>query len=828
MDDTPNLTLPYILAAQSQKHVTHNEAIRALDCLVQLTVLDRDLAAPPVAPAEGDRYLVAASPSGAWAGQAGKIAAFQDAAWLFYAPKEGWIAWVADENTALVYDGAAWLAMSSGGGASDHGALTGLADDDHPQYLNTARGDVRYTPVNPLTLGVNATADATNKLAVSSAASLFNHIGSGGHQIKINKAAAADTASFLFQTAFSGRAELGTTGDDDFHFKVSANGSTYNEAILINRTTGAVTFPNTALGTGTVTNVATGTGLTGGPITATGTIALANMAAATLKGNNTGAAAAPADLTAAQVKALLAIAASDVSGLAAIATSGSASNLIAGTVPAAQMAAHTGDVTSPAGSNVTTIAANAVSNAKAAQMAANTLKGNNTGATANAGDLTVAQAKTLLAIAASDVSGLAAIATSGSASNLIAGTVPAAQMPAHSGDVTSAAGSVALTLTDNAVSMAKLADAPAWSLLLHNAATTGDPSYAKISDLPDRSAFGTGDKILIEESTGELRRIDFADLPGAGGGLSSAYGAITDGTTTASAASADTFKLRSGSGIAVTVASNDPTHGDNAIVDLASAAAGTIKGNATASAAVPIDLSASQVAALLRMGDFEYANRSAPLAFSDYLHISTPTGGFINAAISAGTIAVAAATSFDGNHPGVVLLRSSTTANSGYYSSLPQTIRPAGGERFDVVFRTPAALTTTTVRLGLHDTLTSADAVDGCYLELPATGAIVGKTSSNSTRSTTATIATLAVNTWYHARIQLNAAATAVDFTIFSDSGTQLGTAQLTTNIPIASGREVGAGVVATNSGTVASDLINLDYMSVGVRGRNLTRGALN
>ena len=492
------------------------------------------------------------------------------------------------------------------------------------------------------------------------------------------------------------------------------------------------------------------------------------------------------------------------------------------------MPAHTGDVTSAAGSNVTTIAANAVSNAKAAQMAANTLKGNNTGATANAADLTAAQAKTLLAIAASDVSGLAAIATSGSASSLIAGTVPAAQMPAHTGDVTSAAGSVALTVTDNAVSMAKLADAPAWSLLLRNAATTGDPAYTKISDLPDRAAFGTGDKILIEESSGELRRIDFADLPGAGGGLSSAYGAITDGTTTASAASADTFKLRSGSGIAVTVASNDPTHGDNAIFGLASVAAATIKGNASAGAAVPSDLSASQVAALLRMGDFEYANRVAPLASSDYLHISTPSGGFINAAISAGTIALAASASFDNNHPGVVLLRSSTTTNSGYYSSLPQLIRLGGGERFDVVFRTAASLATTTIRMGLHDTLTSADAVDGCYFELPATGAIVGKTSSNSTRSTTATVATLAVNTWYHARVQLNAAATAVDFTIFSDTGTQLGTAQLTTNIPVASGREVGAGVVATNSGTVAVDLINLDYMSFGVVGKTLTRGALN
>jgi hypothetical protein len=36
MEMTPNLSLPYILAAQAQKHVTHNEAIRALDVLVQI------------------------------------------------------------------------------------------------------------------------------------------------------------------------------------------------------------------------------------------------------------------------------------------------------------------------------------------------------------------------------------------------------------------------------------------------------------------------------------------------------------------------------------------------------------------------------------------------------------------------------------------------------------------------------------------------------------------------------------------------------------------------------------------------------------------------
>jgi hypothetical protein len=64
-------------------------------------------------------------------------------------------------------------------------------------------------------VGVNAAADSTNRLAVSSVASLFNHAGAG-HQMKINKNAAADTASILFQTGFSGRAEMGTAGSDDY------------------------------------------------------------------------------------------------------------------------------------------------------------------------------------------------------------------------------------------------------------------------------------------------------------------------------------------------------------------------------------------------------------------------------------------------------------------------------------------------------------------------------------------------------------------------------------------------------------------------------------
>ncbi len=210
MDTTPNLALPYILASQAQKHVTHNEAIRALDALVQISVKDRDLAAPPGAPVEGDRYIVAAAATGAWSGHDGEVAAWQDAAWMFYAPAEGWIAWVADEDALLAFDGADWVTAA-------------------------AAAALQNVPM----LGVNATADTTNRLALASAASLFDHAGAG-HQQKINKAAAGDTASQLYQSNASGRAELGLVGDDDFHVKVSADGSAWHEAMVVERSTGRI------------------------------------------------------------------------------------------------------------------------------------------------------------------------------------------------------------------------------------------------------------------------------------------------------------------------------------------------------------------------------------------------------------------------------------------------------------------------------------------------------------------------------------------------------------------------------------------------------------
>ena len=221
-DITPNLHLPYLIAAQAQKHVTHNEAIRSLDAVVQLSVVDRAHTAPPATPAEGERYIVAGGATGVFADHVGQIAAWQDGGWLFRAATTGWIAYVAAENIAVVWTGSAWIGLPLSAGSIDNA--------DH--------------------IGVNAVADATNRLSVSAAATLLNHAGAG-HQLKINKAASEQTASLLFQDAFSGRAEVGLAGDDNLHVKVSADGATWREAIVVDRTSGVVSFPSGATGLAT-------------------------------------------------------------------------------------------------------------------------------------------------------------------------------------------------------------------------------------------------------------------------------------------------------------------------------------------------------------------------------------------------------------------------------------------------------------------------------------------------------------------------------------------------------------------------------------------------
>jgi hypothetical protein len=99
---TPLLELDELAAAQSSPHVLINRAFRALEAAIQLSVADKDLTTPPVSPVDGDRYIVPANATGAWAGHQNAIA-YYSAGWKFLDPLTGWRAYVVDEGRQYVF-----------------------------------------------------------------------------------------------------------------------------------------------------------------------------------------------------------------------------------------------------------------------------------------------------------------------------------------------------------------------------------------------------------------------------------------------------------------------------------------------------------------------------------------------------------------------------------------------------------------------------------------------------------------------------------------------------------------------------------------------------
>ena len=223
MTDTTHLQMPLLAANQSQKHVTHNDAVVRLDALVQLSVKNTTSAAAPALPADGDRYLVGSGATGLWAGWDLNIALFTDGSWLKLVPRPGWICFDEATGTVLVRQAAGWNDIGTAGGY----LTTGVAASGALQLL-----------------GVNTGADASNRLAVKANAALFSHDdvtpGTGDMRLSVNKSAAARDAGFTFQDGFSSRALFGLLGDDNFSLKVSADGSTFHTAISVDKSSGRV------------------------------------------------------------------------------------------------------------------------------------------------------------------------------------------------------------------------------------------------------------------------------------------------------------------------------------------------------------------------------------------------------------------------------------------------------------------------------------------------------------------------------------------------------------------------------------------------------------
>jgi hypothetical protein len=221
MSDTLRLDLPLLAAGQAQKHVTHNDALMDLDALVQLSAVARDALSPPSSPAEGEIWLLGPAPLGAWAGRGGELAERRDGGWIFHAPRPGWIAWVEDDETLLVHDGTGW-----------RGALDGGA----PALLRR--------------FGLATTADAANPFAAKLNNALWTALtaaegGDGDLRLTLDKEAAGNVLSLVFQSGYSGRAEIGLVGNEDLQFRVSTDGLLWREALRLS-TGGVVSFPAVA------------------------------------------------------------------------------------------------------------------------------------------------------------------------------------------------------------------------------------------------------------------------------------------------------------------------------------------------------------------------------------------------------------------------------------------------------------------------------------------------------------------------------------------------------------------------------------------------------
>ena len=133
-------------------------------------------------------------------------------------------------SIAVISSAYGFLTLQSNGVASPNG-----------KWTIVSRATSNLGPV-----GIGTAADPSNPLSVYGGSALFN---GANFNFTINKSASANTASMIFQDGFSARAQLGLTGDDNFHFKVSPNGSTWLDAFDINASSGQASF-NYGIGAG--------------------------------------------------------------------------------------------------------------------------------------------------------------------------------------------------------------------------------------------------------------------------------------------------------------------------------------------------------------------------------------------------------------------------------------------------------------------------------------------------------------------------------------------------------------------------------------------------
>lgn len=118
-ETSARIGLPLLAVAQAQKEMTHNEALAMLDIAVLPVVEAVAPIAVPTAPLPGQCWIVGATPTDAWAGQAGAIAGWTAGGWRFLLPSLGMAVWSnADKGWVRRTEGG-WMVAGQGAAIAD-------------------------------------------------------------------------------------------------------------------------------------------------------------------------------------------------------------------------------------------------------------------------------------------------------------------------------------------------------------------------------------------------------------------------------------------------------------------------------------------------------------------------------------------------------------------------------------------------------------------------------------------------------------------------------------------------------------------------------------
>jgi hypothetical protein len=141
----------------------------------QNSVINMIRTGPPVTPVTGDRYVVAATATGDWAGKENQIAEWSGTAWIFTVPNKGFTLNNEADDTDYNYNGSAWVNIGSSipkgtpvdisDATNTQGAATSFAVSNHVHAHGSRGGGSLHALTSSSAAGF---APQTNRAATTS------------------------------------------------------------------------------------------------------------------------------------------------------------------------------------------------------------------------------------------------------------------------------------------------------------------------------------------------------------------------------------------------------------------------------------------------------------------------------------------------------------------------------------------------------------------------------------------------------------------------------------------------------------------------------------